>query len=49
MIKPFEKVEKVSDEGRVLDVDFMAFNKVQHVRLIQKIKIHRIHGVCIWN
>eukprot|EP00061_Rhincodon_typus_P007818 g29885.t1 len=39
---------KVIDEGRAADVVYMefskAFDKVPHGRLIQKIKIHGIHG-----
>eukprot|EP00061_Rhincodon_typus_P005168 g24376.t1 len=47
LIEFFEKVTKVVDEATVVDVvymDFsMAFNKVPHGRLIQKIKMHGIH------
>eukprot|EP00061_Rhincodon_typus_P010730 g35247.t1 len=43
-----KEVTNVINEGRAVDVIYMdfskAFDKVPHLRLIQKIKMHGIHG-----
>lgn len=49
----FQEVTKVIDEARAVGVtciDFIqAFDKVPHGSLIQKIKMHRIHGdLVVW-
>eukprot|EP00061_Rhincodon_typus_P010363 g34598.t1 len=56
LIEFFKEVTKVINEGRVVDVVYIdfskAFDKVPHGRLIQKMKMHRIHGdlaACIQN
>eukprot|EP00061_Rhincodon_typus_P007430 g29116.t1 len=44
----FEDVTKVINMGRTMDVVYLdvskAFDKIQYGRLLQKIKMHEIHG-----
>lgn len=38
---------KITDQGRIVNVvqiDVKAFDKISHIRLVQKIKSHRIYG-----